>query len=187
MELSFFTTFEIGWLNGWIPSFAMLLVQILFMLLFPQGGKRAVDTSWYTPQDRRYALLSSVAQAAVLIVSVFAPFKFGTPWFAVGTAVYLIAFALFVWSFFSYKAGKAGETIQGGIYRYSRNPMYFFFMLGMLGVCIATASLWMFIAIIPFFFFTHRLIIGEERYCEATYGESYRKYKADTPRYFLIV
>lgn len=186
MELSFFTTFEIGWLNGWIPSFAMLLVQILFMLLFPQGGKRAVDTSWYTPQDRRYALLSSVAQAAVLIVSVFAPFKFGTPWFAVGTAVYLIAFALFVWSFFSYKAGKAGETIQGGIYRYSRNPMYFFFMLGMLGVCIATASLWLFIVMVPFAVFTHGIILGEERYCEATYGESYRKYKADTPRYFLF-
>ena len=46
MELSFFTTFETGWLNGWIPSFALLLVQFLFMMLFPQGGKRAVDTSW---------------------------------------------------------------------------------------------------------------------------------------------
>ena len=100
MELSFFTTFEIGWLNGWVPSFAMLLVQIIFMMLFPQGGKRAVDTSWYTPRDRRYALLSSMAQAAVLIVSVFAPFKFGTAWFTVGTVVYLIAFALFIWSFF---------------------------------------------------------------------------------------
>ena len=39
MELSFFTTFEIGWLNGWVPSFAMLLVQIIFMMLFPQGGQ----------------------------------------------------------------------------------------------------------------------------------------------------
>ena len=162
MELSFFTTFEIGWLNGWVPSFAMLLVQIIFMMLFPQGGKRAVDTSWYTPRDRRYALLSSMAQAAVLIVSIFAPFKFGTAWFTVGTIVYLI-------------------------YRYSRNPMYFFFMLGMLGVCIATASLWLLIVMLPFAVFTHGIILGEERYCEATYGESYRKYKACTPRYFLIV
>ena len=119
MELSFFTTFETGWLNGWIPSFALLLVQFLFMMLFPQGGKRAVDTSWYTPRDRRYALLSLAAQVAVLIISVFAPFKFGTAWFTVGTVVYLIAFALFIWSFFSYKAEKPSKTIQGGIYRYS--------------------------------------------------------------------
>lgn len=186
MELSFFTTFEIGWFNGWIPSITLLLVQFLFIIIYPQSGKRAVDTSWYTPRDRRYAFLSMSAQLASLIVSVFTPFKFGTLWFTVGIVIYLIAFAMFIWSFYSYKAAKPEETIQGGVYRYSRNPMYFSFMIGMLGVCFATASLWLFIVMVPFFLFTHGTILGEERYCEATYGERYRKYKARTPRYFII-
>ena len=53
--------------------------------------------------------------------------------------------------------------------------MYFFFMLGMLGVCIATASLWLLIVMVPFAVFTHGIILGEERYCEATYDEGYER------------
>ncbi len=34
--------------------------------------------------------------------------------------------------------------------------------------------------------YTHLIVLGEERYCEATYGDEYRTYKARTPRYFLL-
>ena len=39
---------------------------------------------------------------------------------------------------------------------------------------------------IPFMVYTHLIVLGEERYCEATYGDEYRTYKARTPRYFLL-
>ena len=92
----------------------------------------------------------------------------------------------FIAAFYAYGAALPDEAVTGGIYRYSRNPMYFAFHLGMLAVCIASTSLWLLIVIVPFFVFTHLTILGEERYCEATYGETYRAYKAKTPRYFLI-
>ena len=100
--------------------------------------------------------------------------------------VYVLSLALFVRAFHSYVATPAGKTIKGGVYRWSRNPMYFFFFTGMLGVCIASASLWILLVMIPFIIATHFLILGEERYCEETYGEEYREYKAKTPRYFLF-
>jgi protein-S-isoprenylcysteine O-methyltransferase Ste14 len=78
------------------------------------------------------------------------------------------------------------HAITGGIYHYSRNPMYASFSLVMLGTAIAAQSLlllgmWTVTAIC-----THVLITGEERYCLTTYGDSYRAYMKKTPRYFFF-
>ena len=77
LDLSFFTTLQIGWFNAWIPAFGMVLIQFVYMALFPETGKRAVDTSWYTSSDRLWASVSSCLQIALLVLSVFVPFKFG--------------------------------------------------------------------------------------------------------------
>ncbi len=186
-DFSFFTTLQAGLLNAWIPSFGMVLIQFIYMAVFKEGGKRAVDTSWYTGKDKINASVSTILQIAILVLSVFVPFKFGTAWFLTGTVIYMLSLAVFAWSFHCYANAPTGKTIQGGIYRWSRNPMYFFFFTGMLGVCIASASLWMLLALIPFAISTHFIILGEERYCENVYGEEYRKYKSKTPRYFLFL
>ena len=47
MPINDFIQFHFGWLNAWIPSFALVLIQLLYMILYREGGKRAVDTSWY--------------------------------------------------------------------------------------------------------------------------------------------
>ena len=112
--------------------------------------------------------------------------KVGATWFWIGAAIYVLAFIPFVSSFASYVKAPKGEAITNGVYRWSRNPMYFFFIIGMMGVCVASASLWMLLLMIPFSIFTHLIILGEERYCEQTYGESYLAYKKRTPRYFLF-
>ena len=146
-----------------------------------------MDTSWYSARDKVNAFVSTILQIALLVISIFVPLKFGTVWFAVGTIIFAMSLMAFVWAFHSYVATPAGKTIKGGIYRWSRNPMYFFFFTGMLGVCIASASLWMLLALIPFIIATHFIVLGEERYCEETYGEEYREYKAKTPRYFVFL
>lgn len=186
MDLSFYTTLQVGWWNAWIPSFGLVLIQFLYMALFKEGGKRAVDTSWYTARDKQNAFAASILQIGLLVLSIFVPFKFGTIWFTIGMILFVLSSAAFLWAFHSYGAAPAGKTIKGGIYRWSRNPMYFFFFIGMLGVAVASASLWMLILIIPFVLTTHFTILGEERYCEKTYGKEYLEYKAKTPRYFLI-
>ena len=38
IDLSFFTTFQIGWLNAWIPAFAMVLTQLVYMAIYKEGG-----------------------------------------------------------------------------------------------------------------------------------------------------
>ena len=163
LDLSFFTTLQIGWFNAWIPAFGMVLIQFVYMALFPETGKRAVDTSWYTSSDRLWASVSSCLQIALLVLSL----------------------AAFIWAFHSYAIDPAGKTIKSGIYRWSRNPMYFFFFTSMLGTSIACASLWLLSVTVPFGIAMHFTILGEERYCEQTYGKEYLEYKAKTPRYLL--
>ena len=79
MPINDFIQFHFGWLNAWIPSFALVLIQLLYMILYREGGKRAVDTSWYTSKDKRYATLSFVFQGTLLLVSLFVPLRIGTP------------------------------------------------------------------------------------------------------------
>lgn len=185
-SFSFFTTLRPTLVGAWIPALAMVLVQFVCMAIFKEGGKRAVDTSWYDAKTKMYAQWNSIFQVLVIILAVFVPFKCGTPWFTVGAVVYVVAFALFMWSFHSYGTAARDKLITKGIYKYSRNPMYAVFTLAMVGIIIATASLWLLLTMIPYCWAMHGVILGEEKYCEQTYGDTYRDYKKRVPRYFLF-
>ena len=100
MEISFFTTLEPALAGAWIPSFAMVLIQFVYMFIYKDVGKRATDTSWYTLADKRNAIISSLLQVALLILSVFVPFKTGSAWFWIGAAIYVAAFAGFIKAFY---------------------------------------------------------------------------------------
>lgn len=56
----------------------------------------------------------------------------------------------------------------------------------MLGIVVATASLWLLLVLVPYCWAMHGTILGEEQYCLRTYGESYREYLKKVPRYFLF-
>jgi hypothetical protein len=133
--LNFFTTLRPGWFNAWIPAWGMVLIQFVFMALHREGGRRAVDTSWYTPTDRRNAAISGYLQIALLILSIFVPLKSGA-WFAVGAVVFGLSFVVFIAAFLAYGLTPQGKTVTSGVYRLSRNPMYFAFFVGMIGTCI---------------------------------------------------
>ena len=115
--LKFFTTFRPTLAGAGIPAVFMVLVQLVCMAIFREGGKRAVDTSWYDAKTKKYAQWNSIFQVLVIILAVFVPFKSGTMWFTVGAGVYVVAFALFMWSFHSY--GTADRDCKRRVPRYS--------------------------------------------------------------------
>lgn len=185
-ELHFYTTLKIGWLNAWIPIFALVLIQFVYMFLFKEGGKRAVNISWYKPKDKFFGILSTILQMAILLISLFIPLKVGTTWFVIGCVLFAMAMAGMIAAFHAYMNTPQEEIVNRGVYRFSRNPMYFFFFVGVIAACIASTSLWLLIIAVPFILATHGIILGEERYCETTYGKSYLNYKKQVARYFGI-
>ena len=71
-----------------------------------------------------------------------------------------------------------------GVYRYVRNPMYVGLMLLVGGFGIGFASDWTLVLLVAMaFVLRHGVVLREERYLEAKFGDDYRRYKARVPRW----
>ena len=71
-----------------------------------------------------------------------------------------------------------------GIYRYVRNPMYVGMLVIAVGLGIAFASDWTLVMVVPNGLVMHfGVVMREERYLEAKFGEPYRQYKVGAARW----
>ena len=79
---------------------------------------------------------------------------------------------------------KASRLVVGGIYRYSRNPMYLGLLLLLVAWGIYLSNLIAFAVLPVFVFGMNRLQIRrEEEAMEAQFGDDYRAYKASVRRW----
>lgn len=76
------------------------------------------------------------------------------------------------------------ELRTGGIYKISRNPMYASFIFLNAATFLFIPSLLLFFVMIYGMTVHHFIILGEEKFLEHEFGDTYRKYKAMVPRYF---
>jgi protein-S-isoprenylcysteine O-methyltransferase Ste14 len=111
----------------------------------------------------------------------------------VGVALLLVGAALNVWGVVSLR--KAGTNINpslpatalviSGPFRFSRNPLYVAGSVLLFGLALALNNLWGALALVPLSAVMHYgVILREERYLEAKFGESYRQYCSTVRRYF---
>jgi protein-S-isoprenylcysteine O-methyltransferase Ste14 len=109
-------------------------------------------------------------------------------------AAVLFALALFV-SLRAVRAfGRAGTEVKpwrpstalvtSDIFAHTRNPMYWGLGLLILAIAVGLASAWTLIALVVFALVVHfGVVLREERYLEAKFGDAYRRYKTEVPRY----
>ena len=81
---NFFISLKASLFGGWIPIVLLMCIQMVMMSVVKEGGKRAVDTSWYTKKDKAFASWTFILQGAMILRGIFLPFKTETPWFTVG-------------------------------------------------------------------------------------------------------
>jgi protein-S-isoprenylcysteine O-methyltransferase Ste14 len=186
--MSLIPAFEIGIWNAWI----FILLQLLtFPFFFRVATGRAPEAKSHNvaamPRVQRVLLYSSkIIVVPAFIYSLFLPLKLGTVWFYVGLPITLIGLISNIVVLFNWAASPRGEPVTGGLYRYSRHPMYLTGFIFYLGVSIATAS-WVFLLftillMAASFYFAHL----EEESCLARYGDAYRDYMNRTPKYLGI-
>ena len=71
-----------------------------------------------------------------------------------------------------------------GIYRWVRNPIYVGGIMAMAGLAVVLAGDWLMVLLVPMAFVLHRgVVLREERYLEAKFGDAYRAYRDRVPRY----
>ena len=112
---------------------------------------------------------------------------------SVGVALVSLGLVLFALAFVSFgdswrvgiDQGKPGALVTGGIFAWSRNPIYVFLDLWFIGAFLINGTLIFLIFAAPAIVFLHWQILQEERFLLRLYGAPYQDYCAKTQRYLL--
>ena len=79
---------------------------------------------------------------------------------------------------------EATTLVTGGFYRITRNPMYLGMFLMLFGVAFLMGSV---TTLLPLLLFVlvirYNFVLGEERFLEAAFGQSYLDYKSEVRRW----
>jgi protein-S-isoprenylcysteine O-methyltransferase Ste14 len=143
--MSLIPEFELGLWNAWIFMLPSLLLMLFSLRLFIE--KRAPAISMRLSKTKlSFCLFSKFIYFAAVIYSVFLPLKIGTIWFYVGLPITLIGLVGSMMTVVNWASTPAGKIVTGGLYRFSRHPIYVTEVLLLSGVSIASAS-WIFFVV----------------------------------------
>jgi protein-S-isoprenylcysteine O-methyltransferase Ste14 len=188
MPMSLKPVFELGLCNGWL--FMMVFpLQWLAVVVLPA---RIVARTGHPAElrlSRGARIMSGLTQffwIGATLYSIFLPLRPGTPWFSAGLLIFAGGLTLLVLATFSVARAEAGKPFTGGIYRFSRHPMYLSMILVYTAVSVAAAS-WLFTLITLITIVLQRFqAIQEESFCLEKFGQAYRQYMIRTPRWIGV-
>ena len=122
------------------------------------------------------------------------PAPFAPDWARIYRAAVLFLLGLALATTVMLRFRRAGTRIEphkpttvlvtDGLFRYSRNPVYVGATCAYVGIALAVDSLWMPALLLPVLAAMHwGVILREERYLEARFGDAYREYKSQVRRW----
>lgn len=180
-------TLEIGWLNGWILLAFEFLIQGFLLLIFPKDVvSRLFSRSGWSVKQRVFTIVGKVFSLACLILIILTPLKIKSSVFIVGLILYAIGLAGLVTAMLNFKDTPLNHPVTKGVYKISRHPQIVALFIIFLGICVAIGSWVALFTLIMSKLFQHFGILAEEEVCLSQYGESYRAYMEQVPRYFLF-
>ena len=109
-----------------------------------------------------------------------------------GVVVFLFGVAGFAWMIATMKQARTPihnartptMLVEGGPFRFTRNPMYLFGSIWYAGLALLLVEPWSLALLAAVVLTTHYgVVLREEEYLERRFGEGYRRYKARVPRY----
>jgi protein-S-isoprenylcysteine O-methyltransferase Ste14 len=189
MEMEFFPTLELGWLNGWILLCLWFVIQGLSVVILSKDVRSRLfefDRSNWSKGHRVSFASGKIIGVVFLIVAALTPLEFDTIEFFIGLGIYIIGLSGLFSAVHSFGSTPLDQPAATGLYKYSRHPqLVMLFIIG-IGVAIALGSWILLLLRILSFGFEHAGVIAEEHECLKRFGESYKEYMKRVPRYFLI-
>ena len=188
--MSLIPAFELGLWNAWIFMIYLIFINVLpFLLSGWLIDKEVVKKGSDAPLNETEKRISSIISflfIALIAYSIFLPLELGTVWFFAGFLIYLLGAIIETIAIQNFFTTPVDKPVTKGVYRFSRNPIYFSMFLIFGGTGIACAS-WVFLLITAvFIILVHTGIVSEERSCLQKYGNAYREYMNRTPRWIGI-
>lgn len=191
--MSFIPAFELGLWNAWILVLTMFLLIMglspLVMNLFfgskmsKESSKRHSVQPKLNEFEKKLDNLFTLNILALLGYSIFLPLELNTVWFIAGLFVYVMSMIFGFIAIINFTQAPMDKPATKGVYNISRNPMYFSMFLTFIGIALTCASWFFLLLTMIWILLADRGVVAEERLCLETYGDSYRKYMKNTPRW----
>ncbi|MCB9420271.1 MAG: DUF1295 domain-containing protein [Ardenticatenaceae bacterium] len=178
---------QMGWLNGWIPLVLLALTEGVLFLIFPREVvARLFDRSGWTQQQIVFTVLGKLCALACLVLLVMTPLKVGTAVFLIGMVIVVLGLTGLAIALFDFKNTPLDQPVVHGLYTISRHPQIVMASVALLGGCIAIGSWPALLLLLAARGLSHFGILAEEEVCLQQYGDAYRAYMKQVPRYFLF-
>ena len=183
--------FGLGLWNAWLfmiyVLFSNFLPYFLSGRLFDKEVMKKLGAD-RPLSDNEKRLLNGYSLLFFFMVaySIFLPLSLGTVWFYVGFLIYLLGVIIETVAMMNFFTTAVDEPVSKGIYRFSRNPMYFGMLLIFFGTSIACVSLIFLVLTAIFTILSHVVVVYEERFCTQKYGDLYQEYLKRIPRWIGI-
>ena len=192
--MSLIPAFELGLWNAWIFIVLQFLLNTIFPVLINKETMKKMDLlAPYrkpTPDNNTKKVLALATHAIIMpftiIYSIFLPLKLGTVWFYVGLPICLLSLFVNLIASIDIVTTPLDKLVTKGVYRISRNPIYFSAFLMYVGIGVACAS-WIFLLCGVAWIIIWRITVkAEEHFLLEKYGDTYREYMSRTPRWIGI-
>jgi len=189
--MSLLPEFELGLWNAWIFMLYWIISNVLPLLLSgwlidKEVLKKGSGAESLSETEKKISYAVSFLPFVLFAYSIFLPLKLGTIWFFAGFIIYLSGAIVMTAGMLSFFTTAVDKLVTKGVYRFSRNPIYFGMFLIFGGTGIACVS-WVFLLLTAVFIVVLGIFIGsEERSCLQKYGDTYREYMNRTPRWIGI-
>lgn len=176
-----------GWLNGWLALVLLSLTEGILFLVFPKKVvTRLFDRSGWSPKQRAFTIYGKLCALICLVLITLTPLKVGDLVFMIGATLITLGLIGLVKALFDFKNTPLDEPVTRGLYRVSRHPQIVMASVVLLGACIAIGS-WPALAMLAAArLWSHLGIVAEEEVCLKQYGDAYRTYLNQVPRYFMF-
>jgi len=189
IEMELLPALELGLFNGCILFLILVTTEGLMFPLFPREVvSRLTDfdrSKWSRAQRISFAT-GKIFSLICIILIVFTPLKLGTLGFAVGVIVFALGLAGLIYSVITFKKAPPDRPATTGPYRFSRHPQQVSLFTIFTGISIAIGSWIAFTVLLISRALNSAGDRAEEQACLGYYGELYREYMEEVPRYLLF-
>ena len=185
--MEFFPSFQLGWLNGGLLLALLVLTDgILFLVFRKKVVKRLFDRSGWTRSQQILTVIGKLLALIVVVIIVLTPLKLGSPVFVIGIGLVALGLVGLIKALIDFRVTPADQPVTRGIYRFTRHPQNLASSFVILGCTIAIGSWFGLIVFLVARILLHANLVAEEEICLKAYGESYRNYMKQVPRYLFF-
>jgi protein-S-isoprenylcysteine O-methyltransferase Ste14 len=175
--------FELGLWNAWILVLPMLI--IIFFAMRATAARESGKSGDFQITRKENLIANGLFLPMIVsfVYAIFLPIQLDTRWLYSGLVVYLFGMAFIIVTILNFANSPKDKVITTGLYRFTRNPMYVGLVLIQVGLGIACSS-WLYLLLtVVLMIMLNANSSAEERFCLYRYGDDYREYMNNTPRW----